>query len=193
VEVRDATAADMTEVGDVRVAAYVAGGHLARESGYAPRLRSLGTDGLGFVLVAVDTGANAPSLAGAGKAGRTAGTDLAVEPTAGAGMASGVIAGTIMLRAWPDAGELLGGPGDAEIRALAVRPEAQGSGVGRLLLSKLIERATQLGVRHLLLSTQPDMRSAHRLYEQAGFGRLPDRDWSPEPGVELLVYGLRLA
>jgi ribosomal protein S18 acetylase RimI-like enzyme len=154
----------MTEVGDVRVAAYVAGGHLARESGYAPRLRSLGTDGLGFVLVAVDTGANEPSLAG-----------------------------TIMMRAWPDAGELLSGPGEAEIRALAVRPEAQGSGVGRLLLNRLIERATEMGVRHLLLSTQPDMRTAHRLYEQAGFARLPDRDWSPEPGVNLLVYGLRLA
>jgi ribosomal protein S18 acetylase RimI-like enzyme len=158
----------MTEVGDVRVAAYVAGGHLARESGYAPRLRSLGTDGLGFVLVA-GTGA------------------------AGTGAATGAIAGTIMLRAWPDAGELLSGPGEAEIRALAVRPEAQGSGVGRLLLRRLIERATGMGVRHLLLSTQPDMRAAHRLYEQAGFARLPDRDWSPEPGVNLLVYGLRLA
>ncbi len=183
----------MTEVGDVRVAAYVAGGHVSRESGYVPRLRSLGTDGLGFVLVAVDTGANAPSLAAAGKAGGSPGADLAVEPGAYAGKARGVIAGTIMLRAWPDAGELLTSPGDAEIRALAVRPEAQGSGVGRLLLSKLTDRATEMGVRHLLLSTQPDMRAAHRLYEQAGFARLPDRDWSPEPGVELLVYGLRLA
>ncbi len=183
----------MTEVGDVRVAAYVAGGHLARESGYAPRLRSLGTDGLGFVLIAVDTGANEPSLAGAGKAGGTPGTDLAAEPAAGAGNATGMIAGTIMMRVWPDAGELLSEPGEAEIRALAVRPEAQGSGVGRLLLSKLIDRAAEMGVRHLLLSTQPDMRTAHRLYEQAGFARLPDRDWSPEPGVDLLVYGLRLA
>ena len=37
------------------------------------------------------------------------------------------------------------------------------------------------------------MRTAHRLYERAGFVRLPERDWSPVPGVNLLVYGLRLA
>jgi hypothetical protein len=37
------------------------------------------------------------------------------------------------------------------------------------------------------------MKTAHRLYEAAGFTRLPDRDWSPEPSVVLLAYGLRLA
>jgi ribosomal protein S18 acetylase RimI-like enzyme len=174
----------MAEVGEVRVAAYVAGGHLASESGYVPRLRELGTDGLGYVLVAVDreTKARQGHDLAAGPAERALSTSLA-----------GVITGTIMLRAWPDAGELVSGPGEAEIRALAVRPEAQGSGVGRMLLRKLIERAAEIGVRQLLLSTQPDMRAAHRLYEEAGFTRLPDRDWSPEPGVNLLVYGLRLA
>jgi hypothetical protein len=28
--------------------------------------------------------------------------------------------------------------------------------------------------------------------ELAGFRRLPDRDWSPRPGVTLLAYGLPL-
>ena len=37
------------------------------------------------------------------------------------------------------------------------------------------------------------MRAAQHLYHQAGFGRLPDRDWSPRPGVTLLAYGLALA
>jgi hypothetical protein len=32
------------------------------------------------------------------------------------------------------------------------------------------------------------MRSAHRLYERLGFTRLPERDWSPMPGTDLLVY-----
>jgi hypothetical protein len=36
------------------------------------------------------------------------------------------------------------------------------------------------------------MRTAHHLYEQEGFVRLPERDWSPAPGEPLLVYGLRL-
>jgi hypothetical protein len=36
------------------------------------------------------------------------------------------------------------------------------------------------------------MKAAHRLYDEAGFARLPERDWSPEPGVKLLAYGLVL-
>jgi hypothetical protein len=52
-----------------------------------------------------------------------------------------------------------------------------------------MERATDRQVRHLLLLTLPQMRAAHHLYAEAGFSRLPDRDWSPEPGVILLAYG----
>ena len=100
------------------------------------------------------------------------------------------IIGTIMLQQWPYAGEA--GPGEAEIRALAVRPEVQGQGVGRILLRLLLQRACELGIRHLVLCTEPTMRVAHRLYEQEGFIRLPERDWSPAPGTTLLVYGMRL-
>jgi ribosomal protein S18 acetylase RimI-like enzyme len=158
--IRDATAAELEHAGDIRVAAYQAGGFLSADSEYAPRLRSLGADGTGHVLVAVG--------------------------------ADGMVMGTIMLSVWPDGGELLAGPGEAEIRALAVLPEAQGSGIGRQLLSALIQRAAEAGVRHLMLSTEPEMLAAHHLYQQAGFTRLPERDWSPEPGVSLLVYSLDL-
>ena len=44
-----------------------------------------------------------------------------------------------------------------------------------------------------MLLTLPEMRAAHHLYTQAGFSRLPDRDWSPRPGAILLAYGLVLA
>jgi ribosomal protein S18 acetylase RimI-like enzyme len=105
----------------------------------------------------------------------------------------GTLVGTIMLQTWPDAaGQLVTGPGDAEIRALAVLPEARRAGVGRALLTALMERAQREEVRHLLLFTQPDMVVAHRMYEQAGFVRLPERDWSPHPGTGLLAYGLIL-
>ena len=57
----------------------------------------------------------------------------------------------------------------------------------------MIERAAGQGIRQLVLLTLPDMRAAHRLYSQAGFSRLPDRDWSPRPGEVLLAYGLVLA
>jgi len=97
-----------------------------------------------------------------------------------------------MLQTWPQAGPVVTAPHEAEIRALAVRPDFQGQGLGRELLQHAMDRATGLGVRHLVLSTEPRMRAAHRLYEQAGFVRLPERDWSPAPGVTLLVYGLNL-
>jgi hypothetical protein len=40
----------------------------------------------------------------------------------------------------------------------------------------------------MVLSTDPRMAAAHRLYQRLGFLRLPERDWSPVPGVVLLVY-----
>jgi GNAT superfamily N-acetyltransferase len=89
-------------------------------------------------------------------------------------------------------GETFAGPGEAEIRALAVTPPERGGGVGRALLAAVIERAAREGVRHLVLLTQTEMKAAHHLYQQAGFARLPERDWSPEPGVDLLAYGLVL-
>lgn len=105
----------------------------------------------------------------------------------------GGLIGTVMLQYWPHAGHVVTGPGEAEIRALAVRPHARGAGAGRALLAAVLDRAAREGVRHVVLFTQEDMKVAHRLYKDAGFSRLPDRDWSPEPGLTLLAYGLRLA
>lgn len=156
--IRDAHQDEFPEIGEIRVSAYLADGFLSPESGYIPRLRELGSDGGGPVLVATD---------------------------------DAVIIGTVMLQIWPS-GELLRAPGEAEIRALAVRPEARGRGAGRALVGAVIERAAGLGVRQLLLLTQPEMKTAHCIYQEAGFTRLPDRDTSPEPGVDLLAYGLDL-
>ncbi len=159
--IRDAHPDELDEVGELRLAAYRADGFLSADSTYAPRLRELGADGSGPVLVAVD-----------GESDR--------------------LVGTVMLQRWPNAGHVVAGPDEAEIRALAVRPAAQRAGIGRALLAAVIDRAAREGVRHLVLLTQPDMKTAHRLYEEAGFGRLPDRDWSPEPGTILLAYGKHL-
>jgi GNAT superfamily N-acetyltransferase len=157
--IRDAQLDELAEIGEIRVNAYLADGFMSPDSRYAPRLRELGSDGGGLVLVAADHGG---------------------------------IAGTVMLQTWPNGGEFLRGADEAEIRALAVRPEARGRGVGRALVGAVIERAEGLGVRHLLLLTQPEMKTAHRIYDETGFARLPDRDISPEPGVDLLAYGLDL-
>jgi ribosomal protein S18 acetylase RimI-like enzyme len=178
-EIRDARQEDFEELGDVRVAAYVADGFLSPQSTYAPRLRALGAEGLDHVLVAVDGDHD-------GTAPRAA--EAASPPGSGRGR----ILGTVMLQGWPQGGEILAGPEEAEIRALAVAPEARGAGLGRALLGAVIERAASEGVRHLVLLTQADMKAAHHLYDEAGFSRLPGRDWSPEPGVTLLAYGLAL-
>jgi ribosomal protein S18 acetylase RimI-like enzyme len=178
VEIRDARTDEFDELGDVRLAAYEADGFLSPRSTYAATLRELGADGLGQTLVAVDdepSGAPGPASGGAQRLARR-----------------GRIVGTVMLQAWPHAGDILAGPGEAEIRALAVVPEARGAGLGRALLAAAIDRAAAIGIRRLVLLTQPDMRAAHHLYEEAGFTRLPERDWSPEPGLTLLAYALAL-
>jgi GNAT superfamily N-acetyltransferase len=84
-------------------------------------------------------------------------------------------------------------PGEAEFRMLAVRPDARGQGVATRLVTAAIERARAQGHRRLVISTQPNMTTAHRLYAHLGFRRTPNRDWSPEPGVNLRTYTLELA
>jgi ribosomal protein S18 acetylase RimI-like enzyme len=99
------------------------------------------------------------------------------------------ILGTVMLQRWPDAGPVVRGPDEAEVRALAVAPGAQGRGVGRALLQAVTDRAARQGVRHLVLCTQPEMLAAQHLYEAIGFRRIPQRDWCPVPGFTLLAFG----
>jgi GNAT superfamily N-acetyltransferase len=73
-----------------------------------------------------------------------------------------------------------------------VDPAAQGRGIGALLDTTCLERARAAGKRRMVISTGQEMTAAHRLYERLGFERLPERDWTPEPGVDLLVYALDL-
>ena len=83
-------------------------------------------------------------------------------------------------------------PGEAEFRMLAVRSEVRGRGVATHLVGAAIARARAQGQHRLAISTQPEMTTAHRLYERLGFRRAPERDWSPEPGVTLRTYTLEL-
>ena len=81
---------------------------------------------------------------------------------------------------------------EASFRMLVVDPAARGQGVGEALVRWCIERAGSSGVRRLRLSTQAGMAAAGRLYLRLGFVRTPERDWSPEPGVDLITYGLEV-
>ena len=53
---------------------------------------------------------------------------------------------------------------------LAVGPEARGRGAGRALIEECVRRAAAAGA------------------ERLGFARMPERDWSPAPGVHLIAY-----
>ncbi|MGH8828049.1 MAG: GNAT family N-acetyltransferase, partial [Jiangellaceae bacterium] len=72
-------------------------------------------------------------------------------------------------------------PGEAEFRMLAVTPSARGRGVGEALVRACLQLARKHGDRAMVLSTQAEMTSAHRIYGRLGFTRLPERDWRPVP------------
>ena len=76
----------------------------------------------------------------------------------------------------------------ASFRMLVVALDARGQGVGEALVRWCINRARAGGARELRLSTQEGMTAAGRLYLRLGFVRTPERDWRPEPGVDLITY-----
>jgi ribosomal protein S18 acetylase RimI-like enzyme len=86
-------------------------------------------------------------------------------------------------------------PNQAEIRMFALRPSAQGRGVGHVLLEHAIERARDERRTWLWLSTSPWMTNAQRLYARLGFRRMPEHDHSEHSSgrdFELWAYVLDL-
>ena len=81
---------------------------------------------------------------------------------------------------------------EGEFRMLAVDPAAQGRGVGTALVRACADEARRLGRERLVLSSGEWMRAAHRIYGRLGFARIPERDWTPAPGVRLHAYSLDL-
>lgn len=83
-------------------------------------------------------------------------------------------------------------PDEVEVRMLAVAPEARGRGVGELLTRACLDVARTEGVARVILSSGTWMGAAHRLYDRLGFVRVPERDWSPRPDVDLIAFELAL-
>jgi GNAT superfamily N-acetyltransferase len=84
-------------------------------------------------------------------------------------------------------------PEAAILRMLGVAPSARGKGVGRALVSAVIERARVAGKRELLLRTTPPMLAAQRLYESMGFERDSSLDIPVAEDFTLIGYRLPLA
>jgi len=119
--------------------------------------------------------------------GRAAAGDLLVATGAG-----GQVVGAVLFVLPGSAYAELAGPGEAEFRTLAVAPAAQRQGVGELLVRACVDRATRHGCRALVISSRDIAAAAHRLYARMGFVRMPERDWSPRPGINLLALRLDL-
>ncbi|MGW6197745.1 GNAT family N-acetyltransferase [Kribbella sp. NPDC055110] len=86
----------------------------------------------------------------------------------------------------------IGRDDEGEFRMLGVAGRARGLGIGTALTERCISRTQELGQRRIVMSSAVYMTTAHRIYERLGFVRLPDRDWSPIPGVDLYAFALDL-
>ncbi|MGH3366980.1 MAG: GNAT family N-acetyltransferase [Nocardioidaceae bacterium] len=86
----------------------------------------------------------------------------------------------------------LAAAGEGEFRMLSVHPTARRRGVAHALVQRCIARSRELGDRRMVICSQHDMHTAHRLYRRFGFARLPERDWDPLPGIHLLAFSVDL-
>ena len=100
----------------------------------------------------------------------------------------GRIAGTVTI--CPPGTEFseIGRPGEFEFRFLAVDPAHWGTGVGPGIVETCDQLAREGGDAAIVICVISINTQARRMYERLGFERLPERDWSPNPQVDLLAY-----
>jgi ribosomal protein S18 acetylase RimI-like enzyme len=100
----------------------------------------------------------------------------------------GVVVGSVTIALPGSPWREIGTDDEGEFRMLAVSPDARRLGAGDALTRLVLDRFRELGFRRIVLSSLASMASAHRIYERTGYHRIPDRDWSPQPGVHLIAY-----
>ncbi|WP_216215751.1 GNAT family N-acetyltransferase [Amycolatopsis aidingensis] len=161
VTVRRARQGELTEIGEITVAAYLADGFVGPsvEEGYAGKLRDAAHRAEhAELLVAVDE--------------------------------QGAVLGSVTV-VWPGTEySEVSTEGEIEFRMLAVAPAARGRGVGEALIRAVLRRAREERASRVVLCSLDRMHTAHRLYQRVGFRRIPERDWRPAPDVHLLCYGI---
>ncbi|BDZ64838.1 GNAT family N-acetyltransferase [Agromyces mangrovi Wang et al. 2018] len=166
--VREATAAELIELGRVLVAAYSSLDGFASPEESPDYYRTLANVGAFAerpgvaVLVAVDA-------------------------------AGAVLGGVVSFGDMDEYGVRAEWPGldrAGGIRLLGVSPDAQGRGIGRMLIEACVLRARAAGLDQIVLHSTEPMRVARAMYERLGFAASPELDFTPGT---LHVYGYRLA
>jgi len=77
----------------------------------------------------------------------------------------------------------------AGFRLLAVDPAIRGKGIGRLLANECINKARENKLGQVIIHTTMAMQTAWKMYEQMGFKRSEDLDFSQQG---FPVFGFRL-
>lgn len=78
----------------------------------------------------------------------------------------------------------------AELKRLYVRPRWRGRGLGRELVTRVLDVARELQYRRIVLDTLPSMHEAQRLYELFGFVDARAYYKNPLPGVRFMQLDL---
>jgi putative acetyltransferase len=80
------------------------------------------------------------------------------------------------------------GPREYEVAKMAVAESVRRNGVGRRLLTRVVEAARAAGAARLYLETNHVLTPAIRLYESVGFRHLPPERIVPSPYARADVY-----
>ena len=96
----------------------------------------------------------------------------------------GAAVGCVAVRPWN--GEV------CELKRLFLRPEARGTGAGRLLTETALQEARRAGYRRIRLDTLPQMGAAIRLYRDLGFQEIGAYTKNPIAGALFLEKNLEL-
>jgi len=87
---------------------------------------------------------------------------------------------------------LMAVPPEADVQTIAVATRAQGNGLGRELLTSLIDEARRRECSQVFLEVRSNNASAVTLYESVGFERQAARTDYYGPGHDAVVMRLRL-